>query len=615
MNDATLTRDSVVPLGMQRAPGRPIVGADEVEAALARLERSATFRHSAQLRRLLRHLVVHAQAGEERELREIAVGVAALGRDARSFDPKTDPIVRTEARRLRAKLATYYAGEGRDDALVIELPKGAYVPVLRRTLASEQVDTASVAVLPFANFTADVAREVFCDALTDELIDALTRIEGLRVVARTSAFKFKHAGNDVRDIARQLGVSMVLEGSVQACDSRMRVLAQLILAKDGTHVWSQAFVADPRDLMLLQETLADEIVRSLERAGALAALPRSAPIRAPRGTLDPEARDRYDRALGILRTLDIARYDRARELLLEALARDPGFARAHHLLGLELANRSSMCLLPAAEAMPGARAHLERALVLDPEFAQARSLLAWITGVWNRDWEEALVQMRRAVRSAPGNFAVRNTCGNLYSLFGWFEQAESELALAHELDPLHLTPRYNAAMNAWYARSQEKAVERCNAILDVEPTHAAAGLRVAALVAGGRAEEALGHAHKLAVSNPGQPVTIARLAEALAASGDIEGGRRVLDDGLPALTAAGSARSARACFHAIAGDPQATWEALDAALSARESNSEAAGVNPYFAAIRADTRWPAFARRHRLPGVERKDVASSRQLG
>src|SRR5688572_331062 len=350
MADAASSLDDDAPDGILRAPGRPIVGDDEVEAELQRLERSATFRQSSQLRRLLRHLVVHAQRGEESALREIAVGVAALGRDPRSFDPKADPIVRTEARRLRTKLAAYYNSEGRDDPLTIDLPKGGYVPVLHARVAPELIDAASVAILPFANFTGDPARESFCDALTDELIDALARIEGLRVVARTSAFKFKGTRDDVREIAKQLAVRTVLEGSVQLVDTKVRVLAQLILAADGTHLWSQAFVADTAGLPTLQETLADEIVRSLERAGVLPVSPRETPLRAPRGTHDPEARDRYDRALGVLRTLEIGRYDRARELLNEALARDPGFARAHHLLALELANRVSMATLPASEA-------------------------------------------------------------------------------------------------------------------------------------------------------------------------------------------------------------------------------------------------------------------------
>src|SRR5688572_9503225 len=601
MADAASSLDDDAPDGILRAPGRPIVGDDAVEAELQRLERSATFRQSSQLRRLLRHLVVHAQRGEESALREIAVGVAALGRDPRSFDPKADPIVRTEARRLRTKLAAYYNSEGRDDPLTIDLPKGGYVPVLHARVAPELIDAASVAILPFANFTGDPARESFCDALTDELIDALARIEGLRVVARTSAFKFKGTRDDVREIAKQLAVRTVLEGSVQLVDTKVRVLAQLILAADGTHLWSQAFVADTAGLPTLQETLADEIVRSLERAGVLPVSPRETPLRAPRGTHDPEARDRYDRALGVLRTLEIGRYDRARELLNEALARDPGFARAHHLLALELANRVSMATLPASEAMPAARAHLERALSIDPEFAQARALLAWLSGVWERDWTKALSEVRRAVRSAPGNFAVRNTCGNLHALMGRFDEAEAELARAIDLDPLHLTPRYNAGYAAWYAGRHDLAVERCDAILDVDPQHAAAGLRVAALIAGKRTDAALKRARELAQAQPGKPITVARLAEALAASGEVEAGRHVLDDAMPTLTAAGSARMAQALFHAVAGDHEAAWRALDAALTAREGNCEAAGVNPYFAAMRADPRWPSFATRHRLP--------------
>lgn len=584
-----------------RVPGRAVFADAQVEDAVGRVERSATLRQSPQLRRLLRHLVLHAQRDGGHALREIAVGVEALGRDPSSFDPKRDPIVRTEARRLRAKLAAYYAGEGRNDPIVIEVPKGGYVPVLRAAPPPGALGDASIAVLPFANFTGDAMREPFCDALTDELIDALARMQGLRVVARTSAFRYKDAREDVRAIGATLRVGTLLEGSVQVAGERVRVLAQLVLCTDGRHLWSQAFEGAAADLGLVQQALADEIVRSLERAGVL---PHAAPsVPAPRGTRDAEARDRYDRALAILRSLDVARYPRARDLLHDALARDPGFARAHHLLALELANRVAMCALPAADGMPAARDHLRHALAIDPQFAQARALLGWIVGVYDRDWRRAEAELRRAVRDGPGNFAVRNACGNLYALFGRFEEAEAELALARELDPLHLTPRYNAAFAAFYAGRADDAIARCDAILDVEPGHAAAALRVSAEIVAGRAQAALADARKLAERHPQQVIAQARLAEALALGGRADEGRAVLAAASEALAGAGTTHWAHAHFHAVAGDVDAALAALDRACAARESNTESAAVTPYFARLRADARWPALAARHRLPAV------------
>lgn len=588
-----------------RLPGRRIASDPEVGQALDRIDAGATFRHSGQLRRLLRYLVTHAQAGEANALREIAVGVAALGRDAATFDPKQDPIVRTEARRLRAKLAAYYDREGREDPIQIELPKGSYVPLIRRALPPGAIDAASIAVLPFANFTGDEAQGAFCDALTDELIDALARIEGLRVVARTSAFRFKGASEDVRTIANALHVSTLLEGSVQRSGERIRVLAQLVLGSDGRHIWSQAFEANRSALPDVQQALADDIVASLVRTGVLPSNLPEGQARPPRGTRDPDARDRYDRALAILRTLDATRFPRARDLLAEAIARDPGFARAHHLLALDLTNRVAVCALSAQDAMPAATAHLERALALDPDFAQARALLAWIAGVYQHDWDRAFRHVARAVRDAPGNSAVRNTSGNLHALFGRFAEAEAELALARELDPLHLTPRYNAALAAFYAGELAVALERCDAILDVEPEHAANGLRLSALIVEGRGEVALQHAQSYAARHPADSIATARLAEALALNGDLGTALRTLDDAHEPLAAAGATHWARAHVHAVAGDVDAAFACLDAACHAHESNTESASVSPYFRALHADPRWPRLVGRHGLPAIGR----------
>lgn len=588
-----------------RLPGRRIASDREVAQALDHIDAAATFRHSGQLRRLLRYLVTHAQAGEASALREIAVGVAALGRDAGTFDPKQDPIVRTEARRLRAKLAAYYDGEGREEPVQIELPKGSYMPLIRRALSPGTIHAASIVVLAFANFTGDDTQGAFCDALTDELIDALARIEGLRVVARTSAFRFKGTREDVRAIADALHVSTLLEGSVQQSGSRVRVLAQLVLGSDGRHLWSQAFEADRSALPDVQQALADDIVASLVRTGVLPSNVPEGQARPPRGTRDPEARDRYDRALAILRTLDATRFPRARDLLAEAIARDPGFARAHHLLALDLANRVAVCAVAAQEAMPAAIDHLQRALALDPDFAQARALLGWITGVYQHDWEPAFRHVARAVRDAPGNSAVRNTSGNLHALFGRFDEAEAELALARELDPLHLTPRYNAALAAFYAGRLAVALERCDAILDVEPEHAANGLRLSTLIIDSRKDVALRDAQSYAARHPADPIAAARLAEALALNGDVNGALRTLDDAHGVLAAAGAAHWARAHVLAVAGDVDAAFAALDAACQARESNTESASVSPYFRALHGDPRWAELVARHGLPATGR----------
>lgn len=583
-----------------RSPGRPVIPDDEVTAAVGRIERARALRNSTQLRRLLRYLIDNAQRGSDHALREIAVGVAALGRDPAVFDPQRDPIVRTEARRLRSKLAQYYETEGRDDPLVIELPKGGYLPVLRRRLPPGAVPEPVVAVLPFANFTGEASHEVFCDALTDEVIDALTRISSLRVIARTSAFCYKGTREGVPAIARALGAALVLEGSVQAAGERIRVIAQLVLGNTGWHVWSQAFEGRMAELDEIPVVLADEIVRAMERRGVLAGAGRGSPPPL-RGTHDAVARELHDRALAILRSLDTARYEAACALLRNAIARDPRYARPHYLLAHALANRAAMCAAPASLVLPEALTHLTAALALEPGLAQARSLYAWLRGVWDRDWSGALAEIGRALRDAPGDASVRNTAGNLLVLFGRFDEAEAELALARELDPLHLVIRYNAALAALCAQRLDTAMERCDAILEIDPGHPVAAMRVIAQITAGQPEEGLATARRLVHEQPQQVMYVARLAEALAATGDVAGGVQVLADAAAAFTAANVTHWAHAHVFAVAGDRERAFAALELACAGRESNVEGAGVNPYFAPMLDDPRWPAFARRHQLP--------------
>ncbi len=236
---------------------------------------SGPFAESERLRRFLRFTVEQTLQGQADRIKEYLIGVEVFGREE-SFDPRTDSIVRVQAGKLRARLEKYYATEGSSDPVLIEYPKGSYVPLFRnrqangrrawrrwRMLAAATATLvlvglasywmmerrvagrptvsgpASIAVLPFADLSPDKDQEFFCDGITEELINTLARFEGLRVVARTSAFEFKGKGQDIRKIGAQLGVATLLEGSVRKQGNRLRVTVQLNNVADGFHLWSQ----------------------------------------------------------------------------------------------------------------------------------------------------------------------------------------------------------------------------------------------------------------------------------------------------------------------------------------------------------------------------------------
>jgi len=244
-----------------------MIAAKTVLAHTERILSSSLFSRSSVLPRLLTFLVESTLAGKAQELKEYRLGVEVFERGP-GFDPRIDPIVRVQAAKLRARLAEYYAGEGRHDTLVISIPRGTYIPVFTPKDAPDDAGKApaapaSIAVLPFVSVSGDVDNEYFCDGLTEELIHALTYMPGWRVAARTSVFAFKNAAKDVREIGAQLGVRTVLEGSVRKAGSQVRATAQWIEVATGYHLLSRTYLRELKDVFALQEELASVVVTEI----------------------------------------------------------------------------------------------------------------------------------------------------------------------------------------------------------------------------------------------------------------------------------------------------------------------------------------------------------------
>lgn len=240
---------------------------------MERILKSEAFINSGRLSRFLRFAVEQTLNGTEERLKEYPLGVEVFDKHE-SFDPRIDSIVRVEARRLRSKLEAYYQSAGRVDAIIIRFYKGCYVPVfeLRHELPQEtdfSVSQAQVrarlAVLPFSNLSADAETEFFSVGLSQELIDAVTKVPGLRVVARTSSFQFRDKAIDVQRIGESLKVDAVLQGSVRRSAQRVRITAQLISVREGYYLWSETYDRTIDDVFLLQEEIARSIVEGIEK--------------------------------------------------------------------------------------------------------------------------------------------------------------------------------------------------------------------------------------------------------------------------------------------------------------------------------------------------------------
>ena len=433
------------------------------------------FSRSGRMVRFLRLTVERALAGQSDELKEYLIGVEVFDRK-QSYDPRVDPIVRVEARRLRAKLKAYYDGDGSTDPVLIEFVSGGYAPRLSSRAApcepaSEPVrqpaTVVTVAVLPFADLGGKPENQYFSDGLTEELIHALTKVPGLRVVAWNTAVQLRDRQQDMRSIRDQLHVGTMLTGSVRITGCNLRVRTQLIDTESGVYLWSETFDRSMQDVFAIQEEIARAIVRTLRvqlrdsGEGALLARGRSSI-----GSYDEYLRGRY---YWHRRTPeDLAR---SVEYFEAAIAADhnsalayTGLADAHTLLvdyGLES---------PSA-GMPKAKAAAMRAIELDRSVGEAYASLALIRSLYDWEWQEARGLYQRSIELNPGYATAHHWLGvDWYALTGRFAEARAQLEVALQLDPLSSIIREGQNFVSLLERRYEDAVRGYHELMADDPT-------------------------------------------------------------------------------------------------------------------------------------------------
>src|SRR5262249_6751860 len=306
-------------------------------------------------------------------------------------------------------------------------------PASLATSLAEGRPPATLVVLPFVDMSPEKDQEYFCSGITEEIISALTRVPGLRVISRTSAFAFQGRDLDITEIGRRLGVGAALEGSVRKAGTRVRVTAQLVNAENGYQIWSRRFESDLSDVFAIQDEIAATIVNQL-RVGL------ASPPPAKRAPSNVVAHDAYLRGKYALNKW---RDDAMRQAIAdfrEAIAQDAGFAPAYAALAEGyMWLYSGPGIAAAHEAVPHARWAVDNALALDPTLAEAHKAAALIA--MNHDWdrkgsEEALT---RALRFGPGSAAAHLwNAWRLALLERRHDQAILELEEAERLDPLDL---------------------------------------------------------------------------------------------------------------------------------------------------------------------------------
>lgn len=326
----------------------------------------------------------------------------------------------------------------------------------------------SLAVLPLQNLSSNPDEDYFADGLTDALITSLAKIGSLKVISRTSAMAFKGARKPLPDIARNLGVDAIVEGTVQHAGDRVRITAQLIHAASDTHLWSEAYERDLREVLVLQAEVARAIAQEI--GATLTAFERttgSAPRR-----VDPEAHEAYLK--GRFHLLDVGTEEalgKSLEFFNRAIARDPKYAPAYAGLAHAYLFLSSYGTdaVPPHETIPKARAAATRALELDQELAAAHAVVGSLHAEYDWDWAGAEQAFARAMALDPSDSAARVWYGQLLSRMGRHTEAVKELQRAREQDPLSPFVTANLANAHLLAGDPGRALEQARAILDTHP--------------------------------------------------------------------------------------------------------------------------------------------------
>lgn len=431
---------------------------------------SATFQSVDRLRRFLQFIVTEAAAGRADELKEYVVGVHVFGKEA-SFDPRTDPIVRVQARRLRARLVRYYLEEGQADEVVIEMPKGRYAPTFRRNQGGAQpkrsigatfVSQNTITVLPFVDDSAAGDLDYFCRGATHQIIHRLTQVKTLRVMA--SPLTALPDLTETLEPGNPLNAAVVVTGSVRRNGDRVLVTTQLIDSVSRAYLASETIEAR-LDAAGAEDAVAEAIVAKIEPA-----LFADRDGRSARRTENLAAHNLYLQGKYHLSQRTEEGLLKAAEFFQKATVEDPQYALAHSGLADTHGLLSHYGVVRPAEAWARSASSAASAVMLDGNSAEAHTSLAHVKATQDWDWAGAERAFQRAISLNPRY----PTAHHWYAVsclvpMGRLDEALEEMLLAQSLDPISSIIARDLAVTHCYRREFDAALEQCDHTVALNP--------------------------------------------------------------------------------------------------------------------------------------------------
>lgn len=584
--------------------GDPITP-EMLAAELNRICESPAFRHSLRHQQFLRHLIACKLEGQLAALREIALGIDFFGRAASTYDPKSDAVVRIEAGRLRQRLDRYYHGEGIDAPFEISLDKGSYLPQFRvRAPAAVTIGAQpSIAVLPLSPATPASTDLEFSAALTDEIVQTLSRLPHVRVLGPDSSVAVGVSAS-LDDARKRLKVEWIVRGHWVDGEART-LLLEVIGTESGRTVLARRIDAAAADALAVNQQVRNEILHCF--VPLLAAFPgaeglASKLLRQSAPTRDLSAFDLYQRARYLLKQRNQALLAKAIEHLESAVRIDSGFSAAWAELALACVRRRQL-VFDAAQRDPAPAKHAaQRAIDLDPDAGPAYAILAELTYMTEFDWPKADQLFARALAATPRDVGVRSAFASFLMYSARFEQSLREYDVIQALDPLDPAIRCNKGALYFYWSRYDRAETLLTHAIEMTPHDVYARLLLADTYAqSGRAEESLEESRQLVVVAPDYANSYVYQARALYLLGRETEAAAIVDQARVRFDDGSISEYEEAMLHVARGDIVSALEFLERHALRRANGAHCMVVDPTFAVLHRDARWHSMLERVGLP--------------
>lgn len=568
-----------------------------VRQQLSRILASKTFSQVERLKRFISFIVGETVGGRGGDLKEYVIGVQVFGKEP-SFDPRTDPIVRVQARRLRTRLARFYRDEGNNDELVIDLPKGGYAPVFRvrdeapstkRSLTATLASRNTVAVMPIKDDSPGGSLDYFCRGLRDEIVHALTSIKALRVLAvRADDVAENQFDLDPSDAA------LVITGGVRSARDKVRVTIHLVDGASGFYLWSESADVELSEPLSGQEAIArlvaDKVAPEVDADGAPGARRQSDNL---------AARNLYLQGRYHLNQRTEEGLHKAVEFFEKAVIEDTQFSLAHSGLADAYGLLAHYGVLGPADVWARAASSAASAVMLDGHSAEAHTSLAHVRATQDWDFGGAESLFQKAIQLNPRYSTARHWYAmSCLVPMGRLDEALEQIQLAQSLDPVSSIIARDVAVTQYYRRDFDAALEQCDHTIELNPHFAPAYLTLGLIQEQRREFDESAAAIRRAVDlAPNSLRMQSAMARTLALSGRPE---RAIET-MPTLEQMAARRYVSPVeFMTIAfaaGDREAGYRWLSKACDERCFEMLALKADPRFDAIKDDARFSAVAGR------------------